>query len=119
AARGELLAFERFASTVGIERPDGVLLASDALILDRREAMREVGALGSFVAVGTLFVIRSGFAPTSLRPAENDRWGPVSIAGASTLPNDAGAWLRVLADRLGAAVEAIAAARLAPRDSLP
>lgn len=118
AARGEILAFERFESTVEIARPDRMLLATDAVILDRREPMRVVGALGRYVAVGTLLVIRAGFSPSMLRDAGNNRAGPPVSLGASTLPNDAGAWLRVLSDRLGEAVGVVEAARAAAKQAL-
>jgi urease accessory protein len=118
AARGEILAFERFESTVEIARPDGVLLATDAVFLDRREPMRVVGALGRYVAVGTLLVIRSGFSPSILRAAVSNRMGPAASVGASTLPNHAGAWVRVQADRLGDAVGVIEAAHAAARQAL-
>jgi urease accessory protein len=118
AARSEILAFERFESTVEIARPDGMLLATDAVVLDRREPMRMIGALGRYVVVGTLLVIRSGFSPSILRDASVDRGGlPVSV-GASTLPNDAGAWVRVLAERLGEAVWVLEAAHAAARQVL-
>ena len=118
AARGEILAFERFESTVEIARPDGTLLATDAVILDRREPMRVVGALGRYVAVGTLIVIRSGFSPSILRDAAIQRGGPPVSFGASNLPNDAGAWLRVLSDSLGEAVAVLDAAHAAARQAL-
>jgi urease accessory protein len=118
AARGEILAFERFESTVEIARPDGLLLATDAVVLDRREPMRVVGALGRYVTIGTMLVIRSGFSPTILRDAVIDRGGPAVSVGASTLPNDAGAWLRVLSDSLGDAVGVLDAAHAAARQVL-
>ena len=113
AARGEILAFERFESTIEIRRPDDRLLATDAVILDRAEPMRVVGALGRYVAVGTLLVIRSGFSSSILRDAALDHRGRSVSVGASSLPNDAGAWLRVLAERLGDAVAVIDAAQAA------
>jgi len=119
AARGEILAFERFESTVEIARPDGRLLATDAVILGRREPMRVVGALGGYLAVGTLLVIRAGFPPSILRDAANDEGGPAVSIGASTFPNDAGAWLRVLSNGLGEAAAVIKAAHLATTQTLP
>jgi urease accessory protein len=118
AARGEILAFERFQSTVEIARPDGMLLATDAVILDRREPIRVVGALGQYVAVGTLLAIRSGFSSSILRDAVVDRGEPSVRIGASTLPNDAGAWLRVLSARLGEAVGVVEAAHRAATQAL-
>ena len=118
AARGEILAFERFESTVEVARPDGMLLATDAVILDRREPMRVIGALGGYVAVGTLLVVSAGFSPSILRDAAIDRRGPAVSVGASTLPNDAGAWLRVLSDSLGDAVGVLDAAHAAAKQVL-
>ena len=118
AARGEILAFERFESTVQIARPDGMLLATDAVILDRRELMCAVGALGRHVAIGTLLVIRPGFPPSILRDGAGDQEVPSVTVGASGLPNDAGAWIRVLADRLGDAVRVIAGANESAREAL-
>jgi urease accessory protein len=118
AARGEILAFERFESTFEISRPNGMLLSTDAVILDRLEPMRVVGALGRYVAVGTLLVVCSGFTPATLRNVGCDRLGPTVSVGASTLPNDAGAWLRVLSQRLGDAVGVLEAAHVAARQVL-
>ena len=118
AARGEILAFERFESTVEVARPDGMLLATDAVILDRREPMRVTGALGGYVAVGTLLVVSAGFSPSILRDAAIDPGRPPLSIGASTLPNHAGAWLRVLSETLGEAVGVLNAAHAAARQVL-
>ena len=115
AARGEILAFERFSSRVGIERGDGELLATDAVILDRREPMRDVGALGPFVAIGTLLVIRPGFPASTLLDGGSPGDRSATMVGASSLPNDAGAWFRALTGQLGEAVRIIAAAGEAAR----
>ena len=117
AARDEILAFDRFESTVAIVRPDGMLLATDAVILDQRLPMRVVGALGRHLSIGTLFVIRPSFSASILRDA-GERAGATMDIGASTLPNDAGAWLRVLSDHVGDAVEVIDLARHATRQAL-
>ena len=118
AARGEILAFERFESTVEMARPDGTLLATDAVILDRGERLPVVGALGRHLAVGTLLVICSGFSPSILRDAGNQEAGPPVSVGASTLPNDAGAWVRVLSDKLCEAVGVLEAAHAAAKQAL-
>ena len=118
AARGEILAYERFESTVEIARPDGTLLATDAVILDQRESMSAVGALGRYLAVGTLLVVRSGMAPSILRDAWRDRGGRPVRVGVSALPNDAGAWLRVLSDGLPEAAMVIEDAHKAARQAL-
>ena len=77
--------------------------------------MRAVGALGRHLAVGSLLVVRSGFSPSILRDSANDRIGSGVSVGASTLPNGAGAWLRVLAHELGDAVSIVEAAQRAAR----
>jgi urease accessory protein len=118
AARGEILAFERFESAVDIARPDGTLLATDAVILDRREPMGLAGSLGRYVAVGTLLVIGPGISPSILRDAVDAWAAPSAFVGVSTLPNDAGAWLRVLADSVGEADAVVAAAHAAARRAL-
>ena len=97
-ARDEILAFARFESSVEIVRPDGTLLATDAIVLDDREGFRVVGALGANVAFGTLYLVRSRADPAILRGADGSAAAlPVSV-GASSLPFGAGAWLRVLGD---------------------
>lgn len=113
AARNEILAFERFDSSVEITRPDRTLLATDAVVLDRRETIQAVGALGGYLALGTLYLVRSGADPAILRDAVGNTAGsPVSV-GASSLPFGAGAWLRVLRERQGTVAALLAAAHRA------
>ncbi len=118
-ARDEILAFDRFESSVEIIRPEGTLLATDAVVLDGREGIRMVGALGAYVAFGTLYLVRSEADPAILRgAAENAAALPVSV-GASSLPFGAGAWLRILSDSQSSVTVLIAAAyhaALAARD---
>jgi urease accessory protein len=120
AARGEILAFDRFESVVEIERPDGTLLATDTVLLEGgRRALGRVGLLGEHLALATLLVLRTGFGPDALRSAaaaSTAAHGSASVAfGASSLPNEAGAWLRVLAADLGEATAVVAAAVAAAR----
>jgi len=117
AARGEVLAYERFESKIDICRTDGALLASDAVILDRREPLRDVGVLGRHVALGTLLVVRAGFPPAILLDAGRST-SSTGVFGASSLPNDAGAWVRVLTDSLPDAVRIIGACNDAVRQAL-
>jgi hypothetical protein len=56
-------------------------------------------------------VIRAGFDPGPLTDAIGERVDPGISLGASSLPNGAGAWLRVLGDRQGEVVAVLAAAR--------
>lgn len=111
-ARGEILAFDRYESSVEVERPDGTLLASDAVALDRAEPMQAIGALGRHRAMGMLIVVRSGLDPGHLRMAAGEVHDPSISLGASSLPNGAGAWLRVLGESHGVVLAVIAAARL-------
>lgn len=109
-ARDEILAFDRFESSVEIVRPEGTLLATDAVVLDGREEIRMVGALGAYIAFGTLYLVRSRADPAVLRGAvENEAALPISV-GASSLPFGAGAWLRVLGDRQSAVSALLATA---------
>ncbi len=73
AARGEIHAFERFESVVEIARPDGTLLATDAVVLDPRAPIADIGALGGHRALGTLYVVGSGAQPRTA--ARRDRFG--------------------------------------------
>jgi len=109
-AHGERHQLESFESRVLISRPGGELLAADAVRLDRGETIAAPGRLGGYAVVGTLMVVHSGFDPALVRPALADLRGRPALVGASSLPGDAGAWLRVLtgsaadaADILGAA----------------
>lgn len=96
-AHGERHRFESFESRLLISRPGGEPVAADAVMLDRREAITAPGRLGGYTVVGTLVVVHPGFEPEHLRPALADMPGRPTLAGASSLPGEAGAWLRVLA----------------------
>lgn len=97
AARGEILRYERFESVLEIGRPGEDALAVDAVILDPRERLEAPGRLGGFAAIGTLTVVRRGFGPDAIRGALAALDPALAMAGASSLPADSGAWLRVLA----------------------
>jgi urease accessory protein len=120
AARGEILAFDHFESVLEIERPDGTLLATDAVVLQGgRRTLGRVGLLGDHLALATVMVLRAGFGPDPLRfaaAASRAAQGSSRVTfGASSLPNEAGAWLRVLAADLGEAATVVAAAVAAAR----
>jgi urease accessory protein len=114
-ARGEIFAMTSFTSTVAALRPSGELLFADATRLEAGEALRDAGMLGRGSALGSLYVIAAGSDPRILRGAtgEDDTRG--AWAGASALPNEAGAWLRILARDTAGAVAVVAAARDAAR----
>ena len=109
-AHGERHAFESFESRLLISRPGGPLVAADAVMLDRRETIAAPGRLGGYAVVGTLVVVHPGFEPELVRPALADMPGRLALAGASSLPGDAGAWLRVLAGSAADAADVIGTA---------
>lgn len=117
-ARGEVLAFEAFETRVEVFRPDGRLLATDAVVLDRGLDLRSPGLLGGSVALGTLFVVHDQFDPAVLRAAAATIPHPEVSVGASSLPAAAGAWLRVLADDSHRASAVLDAACAAARTAL-
>jgi urease accessory protein len=115
AARGEILQQRRFESCVVVRRPSGQLLFTDATVLDSGAALDDPGMLGAGRAVGSFHAIGPNIAPGALRaamPASN------GYAGASSLPNDAGAWLRVIAHDTGEAARVVAAAHAAVRTAV-
>lgn len=118
AARGEILRFDRFESVLEIGRPGEGALAVDAVILDSRERLEAPGLLGGFAAVGTLTVVRRGFGPDAIRGALEALDPARTMAGASSLPADSGAWLRVLAPDTRSVSEALRTAFEAVRRDL-
>ena len=87
AAHGEVHRFARYESVVEIARPGGAPLAADATLLDPADGLAAPGRLGGYAAVGTLYVVRSGFAADLLREAAESTAEPGTMAGASRLPN--------------------------------
>ena len=96
AARGEVHQFVRYESVVEISRPGGPPLAVDATLLDPADGLASPGRLGCYAAIGTLYVIRTGFGADLLREAAASVEEQGTQAGASLLPNGLGAWLKVL-----------------------
>ena len=111
AARGEILQQRRFASSIVATRPSGTVLFSDATVLDAGDALGDPGMLGSHRAVGSLHAIGPNIEPGILRSAIAAALTGTSnaYAGASNLPNGAGAWLRVISDDTGEASRVVAA----------
>lgn len=97
-ARGERWDLDALVSTVEIVRPGGDPVAVDTTRIVGAEAAHPlvVGAAG---AMGTLFVVAPGPAAELagvLRDATAD--APGCRAGVSTLPDGAGAWVRLVGD---------------------
>ncbi|WP_436775103.1 urease accessory protein UreD [Yinghuangia sp. YIM S09857] len=101
-ARGERHDYRVLATDLEIRRPDGTLLAVDTLRLvpeGDRGAVTGPAVFGGYDHLGTLFVV------SDLRPAaeiadtlHEALAGRDLHYGVSTLPEDSGAWLRVLED---------------------
>jgi urease accessory protein len=123
SARGEVLAFDHFESTIEILRPDGSFVATDTVRLDPAEDLGQAGLLGVHRCVGSLIVVHEGFSPDVLIAGAESVTSPCATAartswGASSLPGGAGAWLRVLAPDEGTAGAVLRAAWAAARDLL-
>jgi urease accessory protein len=119
AARGEELRYERFESVLDVRRPSGGLLYRDACRLVPAEGLAAPGLLGpGRAAVGTLHVVAAGFDPEALAGVAAGVAAPGAYAGASELPNRAGAWLRVLAPDVATAAAAVEAGWRAARRAL-
>ncbi|HEY4866734.1 MAG TPA: urease accessory protein UreD [Candidatus Dormibacteraeota bacterium] len=85
AARGERLRYESVESILEVRRPDGRLLVRDRLELRPEEGRLHFGLMGSYEALGTLFVIRKGFDWRGLE-AELDTGCTHTAAGANSPP---------------------------------
>jgi len=115
-ARGEIFAMTSFRSTVTAVRPSGRLLFSDAATFDDVDRLGDPGMLAAGTVLGSLFVIGVGADdPDRLRTAASGVDAPAAWVGASSLPNSAGSWLRVVAADTTSASAVIAAAHDAAR----
>jgi urease accessory protein len=98
AANGAM--FDRFEGDLGVENADGVILARDRFLTGGEAvAAGAPGITGRYGAQGSLFVLDRRRPADDLAAvlcaAVTDV--PEAYAGASTLPNGCGAWMRVLA----------------------
>lgn len=114
-ASGECFRYRSFESRTDVLRPDGRRVFRDVLRLRPDEGVDRLGMLGGHQALGTLFVVAPGAGP-ELFGAVSER--PGVYAGASRLPGEAGAWLRVLAPDTGPAVATVREAWSAARQRL-
>jgi urease accessory protein len=117
-ARGEVFGMTRFASALRAARPSGELLFTDATVLEPGEPLGDPGMMGSNHAIGSLYLVADDADATTFRAAMPPDGSHRVFAGASTLPNGAGSWLRVLAPDSAAARAAIAAGCDAARVSV-
>jgi urease accessory protein len=114
-ARGEVFGMTRFASTLTAARAGGELLFTDATVLEPGDPLGDPGMMGSYRAIGRMYLIAEYADATTLRAAIPPDGSHPAVAGASTLPNGAGSWLRVLAADSGEARAAIVAGSDAAR----
>jgi urease accessory protein len=114
-ARGEIFQMTAFRSSVIAIRPSGELLFTDATEFLGGEALPDPGMMGNCAALGSLYDVRAEADPEVLRAAISGYAPPTARAGASTLPNDAGAWLRVIAENTAGAKAVVDAGRDAAR----
>jgi urease accessory protein len=118
AARGEVHQFARYESMVEICRPGGPPLAVDATLLDPADRLSAPGRLGVHAALGTLYVVHAGFDSALLGEAAASAGEPGTVAGASRLPNELGAWLKVLGPDGPAVARVLAAAAAAAHEAI-
>jgi urease accessory protein len=113
AARGEVHQFKGYTSVLELSRVGGAPLARDVTALDPADGLGLRGRLGGFAALGSLYVVHRGLEAQVLRDAVSDAAVDGVYAGASRLPGELGAWLKVLGPdgpSVAAAVAAGAAA---------
>jgi urease accessory protein len=121
AARGESFAYEEVSLLTSISDPEGRELCVDRMVFApavRSPARR--GQLGPWAYVATVVVAAPGRDTDVIAAALDDavRAVPGALAGAGTLPNDAGALARVLAGSGESARRAVDAAWAAARHAL-
>lgn len=114
-ARGESLAYQEFRSETEVRRPDGTVLFRDSTRLCPAQDLASPGLLGGWRACGVLYAIAGGLDASVFDEALAECAGWNVSAGCSDLPNQAGAWYRVMADDAPTAQAAITAAWRAAR----
>lgn len=108
-ARGEKVMYRHFESVVHARRPGGRALFTDACVLAPNSA-GELGFLGDYTTLGSLFVVSSTFRAASFEGLAEHPALARSYSGWSDLPNHAGAWFKVLAHDASTAAAAVRAA---------
>jgi urease accessory protein len=118
-ARGERFEFERYLSRVRATGPDGIVFEDATHLTPDDGDPTAPGVLGEFSVYGSLFVV----APDADAGALSDRLhaavaGSEARAGATALPNGAGAVVRALGNRAETTQGALRAARDEARKTL-
>lgn len=99
-ARGEVHAYDMYLAETRVCRPNGMLLFADTLRLSpaHGDDPSSIGLLGPHGVVATLYVVSGKLAPTAM--VKLLRTGLASctevLTGVSELPNDCGAFVRLL-----------------------
>jgi urease accessory protein len=109
AANGEVHQFNGYRSVSELSWLEGDVIARDATALDPADDLRLPGRLGAFAALGSLYVVKRRFDPRVLRDAVLETAADGLYAGASRLPGELGAWLKVLGPDGPSTAAAIAA----------
>jgi urease accessory protein len=114
-ARGESLAYDLFKSESEVRRPDGGLLFRDTTLLRPAGGLDSLGLLSRWRALGVLYAIAEGLEASVFDATIEDLEREDLHASCSELPNQAGAWFRVMAADAPSAHEAVVAAWTAAR----
>ena len=116
-AHGEKAMYRRVESDIDVRRPGGQALFVDASVLTPN-GRQQLGFLGDYLAVGSLFVVSTTFKAASFAAVAEHPSVMCSQAGWSDLPNDAGAWFKVLAADSATATAAVRVAWECARHAL-
>jgi urease accessory protein len=116
-ARGERAAYRQIETEIEARRPDGGVLFRDACRLVP-EVTGGLRLLGGATALGSLFVVSSGFVASAFNSLNEHPTVAGCQAGWSDLPSGAGAWFKVLAPDSASAAAAVRAAWESARRSL-
>ncbi|GAA1708944.1 urease accessory protein UreD [Nonomuraea bangladeshensis] len=97
-ARGERHAYTVYCSDLSVHRPGGALLFADPLrLVPGRSPVAGPAMFGEHGVLATLYVITQAVEAGALADALHEAAaGSGTAGGASTLPNGAGAWVRLL-----------------------
>ncbi|MFB6107905.1 MAG: urease accessory protein UreD [Haloplanus sp.] len=111
-AREEAFDFERYATRIDVRGPAGRLFEDAVRLEPDRDDPRRTGVLGDADVFGSLYVVTTTDCDAaSLADRVHERVaGDGPTAAASTLPNDAGMWTRVLGDRTESVTDRLHAA---------
>ncbi|MBU6532157.1 urease accessory protein UreD [Streptomyces mayonensis] len=109
-ARGERHLYTALGSDLEIRRPDGTLLAVDTLRLAPRRCggVDGPGVFGGHDHVASLFVVSGRRPAAEIADALHESLtGHAVLHGASVLPDDCGAWVRILGHEEPRVTEAV------------